>query len=322
MKKNSIPLLSLLIILSATLPLLFGSIPPGKYESPQSEMAAAIVSPPIPEKVTFAGKEIDLTRYDLRERMDRELTSFAYLHSTTMLLIKRANRYFPIIEPILKANGIPDDFKYLMTIESNLDESVRSPAGASGLWQFMEKTAREKGLEVNANVDERYHVRKATQAACRYLKEAYAKYGDWITVAASYNAGQGRISTELNKQSEENALDLWLNRETSRYMFRILAAKEIFRHPQRYGFLLKKENLYPALTYREVKIDSTITDLAQFARQQGVSYAQLKEANLWLRDRSLENKRNKTYILLIPTRKSMYYDPKQTVAYHSYWVID
>ncbi len=321
-RKSPTLLIGLLVLLSATLPLLFGSILPGQHESPQSEMAAFIVSPQIPEKASFAGKEIDLTRYDLRERMDRELTSFAYLHATTLLLIKRANRYFPVIEPILKANGIPEDFKYLMTIESNLDGLARSPAGAAGLWQFTEATAREKGLEVTANVDERYHIQKATQAACRYLKEAYAKYGDWITVAASYNAGQGRISAERNKQAEENALDLWLNQETSRYMFRILAIKEIFHHPKRYGFLLKRENLYPVMEYREIKVDSAVADLTRFARQQGVSYARLKDANLWLRDSSLENKQNKTYTLLIPTRESMYYHPKQTVAYHKYWVID
>lgn len=161
-------------------------------------------------------------------------------------MIKRANRYFPIVEPILKENGVPDDFKYLMTIESNLDTRARSPRGAAGLWQFMDTTGKEFGLEVNANVDERYHIEKATRAACRYLKQAYAKYGDWMSVAASYNAGQRRISSSLEQQQADTALDLWLNEETSRYIFRIMAAKLVFSHPAHYGFRLRRENLYPA----------------------------------------------------------------------------
>ena len=209
-------------------------------------MPYCVTSPTVPAQVTFDGETIDLRRYDRRERMDREILAFTYMHSTTMLLIKRANRYFPIIEPILKANGIPDDFKYLMVIESNLNSIARSPAGAAGLWQFMPTTGREFGLEVNENVDERYHIEKATVAACKYFKQAYAKYGDWIAVSAAYNAGQARISSQLEKQLASHAMDLWLVEETSRYMFRLLAAKEIFSNPQRYGFLLKKRTSLPA----------------------------------------------------------------------------
>lgn len=290
---------------------------------PQEPEVPYTVTPPnVPSQVTFAGETVDLRRYDRRERMDREQTAFTYMHSTTMLMIKRANRYFPIIEPILKANGIPDDFKYLMVIESNLNPLARSPAGAAGLWQFMESTGREYGLEVNKNIDERYHVIKATEAACRYLKKAYAKYGDWLTVAASYNAGQGRISTELEKQLADNAMDLWLNDETSRYMYRILAAKELFASPRKYGFLIKKEQLYPPIPYREVQVDSTVDDLAAFARSYGITYAQLKDANPWLRDRFLENKSRRTYKLHIPQKEGMYYDPARTVPYNKNWVIN
>ena len=167
-----------------------------------------VTSPSVPDKITFAGQAIDLLRYDHRERMDRELMSFTYMHSTTMLMVKRANRYFPVIEPILKANGLPDDFKYLAVIESNLNPLAKSPAGAAGLWQFMPATGREFGLEVNSNIDERYHIEKETKAACKYLKDAYQKYGNWLCVAAAYNAGQGRISTQLQKQMVDQAVDL------------------------------------------------------------------------------------------------------------------
>ena len=285
-------------------------------------VSSMTLSPDVPSSVPFCGKLIDITRYDMREAYDRELSSFTYFHSTTMLLIKRANRYFPVIEPILKANGIPDDFKYLMVIESNLNSIARSPAGAAGLWQFMPTTGREFGLEVNENVDERYHIEKATVAACKYFKQAYAKYGDWIAVSAAYNAGQARISSQLEKQLASHAMDLWLVEETSRYMFRILAAKEIFNNPQRYGFLLKREHLYPPIPYKKVTVSTSINDLNDYAKSQGITYAQLRDANPWLRDTSLRNKTGKTYTLYIPTQEGMYYDPKKTEAYNKQWVID
>ena len=278
--------------------------------------------PPIPPRPPLDGEAIALRRYDRRERMDREILAFTYMHSTTMLLIKRANRYFPIIEPILKANGIPDDFKYLMVIESNLNSIARSPAGAAGLWQFMPTTGREFGLEVNENVDERYHIEKATVAACKYFKQAYAKYGDWIAVSAAYNAGQARISSQLEKQLASHAMDLWLVEETSRYMFRLLAAKEIFSNPQRYGFLLKREHLYPPIPYKEVTVSTPINDLSEYAKKQGITYAQLRDANPWLREMSLKNRSGKSYVLHIPTQEGMHYDPKKTVAYNKHWVID
>ena len=307
----------------ASLPFLLGnSVLNPEQQSVKSEVPYCVPSPTVPAKITFAGQEVDLLRYDHRERMDRELMSFTYMHSTTMLTVKRANRYFPIIEPILKANGIPDDFKYLAVIESALNPLAKSPAGAAGMWQFMPGTGREFGLEVNNNIDERYHVEKETKAACKYLKEAYAKYGNWLCVAAAYNAGQGRISAQLQKQMVSRAADLWLVEETSRYMFRLLAAKAVISNPQQYGFLLKREHLYPSIPYTEVKVTTGITNLAQFAKSKGITYAQLKDANPWLRDISLMNKSGRTYILKIPTQAGMHYDPHKTVPYNKHWVIN
>ena len=308
--------------IGAAIPTLTGSSQVCEQHSAKSEVPYCVAPPSVPAQVTFDGKTIDLRRYDRRERMDREMMAFTYMHSTTMLLIKRANRYFPIVEPILKANGIPDDFKYLMVIESNLNHIARSPAGAAGLWQFMPGTGREFGLEVNENVDERYHIEKATVAACKYFKQAYDKYGDWMAVAAAYNAGQARISSQLEKQLASHAMDLWLVEETSRYMFRLLAAKEIFSNPQRYGFLLKREHLYPPIPYKEVTVTTPLNDLNDYARRQGITYAQLRDANPWLRETSLKNKSGKTYVLHIPTREGMYYEPQKTVAYDKRWVID
>ena len=326
MKKNSkyiVLTAAIALCAGSSLPFLAGSstLNPER-DSVKSEVPYCVTSPSVPDKITFAGQAIDLLRYDHRERMDRELMSFTYMHSTTMLMVKRANRYFPVIEPILKANGLPDDFKYLAVIESNLNPLAKSPAGAAGLWQFMPATGRELGLEVNDNVDERYHIEKATVAACKYFKQAYAKYGDWMAVSAAYNAGQGRISSQLEKQLASHAMDLWLVEETSRYMFRLLAAKEIFNNPQRYGFLLKREHLYPPIPYKEVTVNTSIDDLNDYAKSQGITYAQLRNANPWLRDTSLKNKTGKTYILYIPTQEGMYYNPQKTVAYNKQWVID
>ena len=283
MKKNSkyiVLTAAIALCAGSSLPFLAGSstLNPER-DSVKSEVPYCVTSPSVPDKITFAGQAIDLLRYDHRERMDRELMSFTYMHSTTMLMVKRANRYFPVIEPILKANGLPDDFKYLAVIESNLNPLAKSPAGAAGLWQFMPATGREFGLEVNSNIDERYHIEKETKAACKYLKDAYQKYGNWLCVAAAYNAGQGRISTQLQKQMVDQAVDLWLVEETSRYMFRLLAAKAVISNPQQYGFLLKREHLYPPIPYTEVTVTTGIGNLAQFAKDKGITYAQLKDAN-------------------------------------------
>lgn len=282
-----------------------------------------VINPYVPAEMTFAGKLVDLRRADLHERMDRELITFTYGHTTTLLMIKRANRYFPIIEPILKECGIPDDLKYLMVIESSVDIRALSPAKAAGLWQFMPATGKEYGLEVSANVDERYHVEKATRAACKYLKDGYEKYSDWLTVAASYNAGFARITSELEKQKTDTSMDMWLNKETSRYMFRILAAKQIFTSPHRYGFILRACDLYPALPTKPYEVKSTITDLGIFAKGQGIPMSLLKEANPWLISNTLPVRPGgKTYTIQIPIIEKWSYNPDSIVSHNSNWVVE
>lgn len=283
-------------------------------------VSSMTVSPEIPDAIPFCGKMIDLTRYNMHEGFDRELSSFTYLHSTTMLYIKRANRYFPVIEPILKANGIPDDFKYLAVIESHLEPRVTSPAKAVGMWQLLEGTAKQYGLTVSPTVDERCDVAKATEAACRYLKAAYAKYGDWAVVASSYNAGMGRISGELDKQDADTSFDLWLVEETSRYVYRIMAIKEIFENPYKYGFVLRARDLYKPIDCKQVKVSSDIPDLSAFAKEQGITYADLKRFNPWLRDRKLQTA-GKTYTLQIPKENDMYYKSSDTKAHNPAWIV-
>ena len=278
-----------------------------KTESEKPLVLSMTTSVEVPESMTFAGEKISFDRYDKRERMDRELNSFTYFHSTTMLLFKRANRIFPIIEPILKKQGLPDDLKYLAVIESSLDYRAVSPARATGLWQFMESTAKQYGLEVTSDVDERYHIEKSTAAASRYLRDAYRKYGSWSGAALSYNGGQGRITTEMNKQQAEDALDLWLVEETSRYYYRMLAIKLVFENPQQYGFVIKPGHLYKPMEFKEVIVNSSIPELATFAKGNNITYAQLKDFNSWLRSTKLSNASGKSYTILIPTRESLYY---------------
>ena len=276
----------------------------------------------IPDTVIFCGVPIDLTRYDRHERMDRELMAFTYMHSTSLQIIKRANRYFPIVEPILKEYNVPEDFKYLMAIESNLNPLARSHAGAAGLWQFMPETAKDFGLEVNSHVDERYDVEKSTRAACKYLQQAYAKFGNWETVAASYNAGQGRIARQQDRQYTENALDLYLVEETARYVYRILAAKIMLADPKKFGFRLRASDLYPPIPYHTVRVTKTITDLPRFAKSQGISFSLLRSMNPWIRDFSLPNHTNKEYIIRIPDKVEMHYNPRVTIPYNQNWVVE
>ena len=277
------------------------------------------VTPTTPSQISFCGQTIDLKRYERHEALDRELTSFSYLHATTMLLIKRANRYFPIIEPILEANGIPDDFKYLAVIESNLDQRAVSPAKAAGFWQFMPQTAKQYGLTITTSVDERFHVEKATNAACRYLKDAYKKYNDWVSVAASYNAGMGRISGELEKQAAGSALDLWLVEETSRYVYRILAIKQIFENPYKYGFILESDDLYKPIRFQKVETKD-IPDLSEFAKQHGITYADLKRFNPWLKERKLQSF-GKIYTIDVPLKEDLYYEAGTVKVHNPAWVV-
>ena len=255
----------------------------------------------LPEKLDFAGERVPIEDPDVYERLDREFLVNTYWQSNGLLYIKRANKYFPIIEPILKRNNIPDDFKYLALIESGLTNAV-SPAGASGFWQFMKSAAKEYGLEVGDQVDERYHLEKATQAACDYLNAAKRSTGSWTMAAAAYNAGVAGMNRQANLQETNNYYDLWLNNETSRYVFRILAVKEIMKNPKKYGFIFDKRHLYNELPTYSVMIDSSITNLISFAKQYNITYKDLKIYNPWLRDRKLENKDGKTYYIKIPKK--------------------
>jgi len=253
-----------------------------------------------PKEVDFAGEKTPLNIADVKERFDRELLVNANLDASTLLIIKRANRAFPIIEPILKKNGVPDDFKYLAVAESALMNATSS-AGAKGFWQFMPATAKEYGMEVNDIVDERYHLEMSTEAACKYLLGAYKKFGSWTLAAASYNGGLGGVNKQITFQGENNYYDLLLTDETARYVFRILALKEIMKNPAQYGFTVTPEQLYPLIPTKKVEVDSTIEDLAVFAKSQGINYKILKIHNPWLRDRKLTNATKKKYVLEIPT---------------------
>ena len=258
-------------------------------------------APPVPEYATFAGDTVRFDRQDYYERMDRELISFTNLHSTSTLTLKRSKRCFALVEPILREYGLPDDLKYLMAIESNCDPRAVSVVGAIGLWQFTKATAQTYGLEVNDEVDERYDMEKETVAACKFLRAARRKFGDWFTVAASYNAGQGGISRRLEAQKQSSALELWLPEETSRYLFRLLAAKMFFENPAAFGFSVPESRMYPARRVREVvTVSGPVPSLVDFAIEHGTSYYAIREANPWLRGDKLTNKAGKSYKIVIP----------------------
>ena len=252
-----------------------------------------------PTAVDFAGETAPLQINDVKERLDRELLINANLDATTVLIIRRANRVFPIIEPILQQYGVPDDFKYLAVIESGLLNAT-SASGAKGVWQFMPDTAREKGMEVNELVDERYHLEKSTEAACKYLLAAKEKFGSWTMAAASYNGGMNGLSKKIDEQKVSNYYDLGLTEETSRYVFRILALKEIMKEPAKFGFSIYPTDLYPVIPTKSVEVDSTINDLTGFAQSQGINYKILKIHNPWLRDKKLLNPSKKKYEIKIP----------------------
>lgn len=256
---------------------------------------------PIPENLNFAGEKIPINNPDIRKRLDREMLVNTYWQSNGLLLFKRANEFFPVIEPILKENGIPDDFKYLAVAESAL-ENVVSPAGAAGFWQFMKGSGKDYGLEVNTNVDERYNLVKSTVAAAEYLKKAKAKFGSWTLAAAAYNAGSAGISREQNRQEALDYYDLLLNPETSRYIFRILAIKEIMENPYKYGFSFEENDLYQPIPTYKLEVDTPVTSFVEFSRKYGINYKILKIHNPWLRENHLNNKSGKKYIIEIPEK--------------------
>lgn len=256
---------------------------------------------PLPEKMDFAGEAVPLQNPDIRERMDRELLVNTYWQSNGLLLFKRANKYFPQIEPLLKKYGLPDDFKYLAVAESGL-EYTSSPAGASGIWHFMKGTGLEYGLEINDYVDERYNLEKATMVAAEYLKSAKNKFGSWTMAAAAYNAGSGGMNKQINRQKETSYYDLLLNDETSRYVFRILALKEIMTHPEQYGFNFREKDLYTNVPTFKVKVNTPVEDWAEWVKPYGINYKILKLHNPWLRDTFLKNSSGKEYVIEIPEK--------------------
>ena len=293
MKSNKALMITLTIIFLSGI-LVFGIT--GDNKDKQLREGTAMF---FPESVDFAGEIAPLQITDVRERLDRELLINANLDATTALIIKRANRVFPIIEPILQQYNVPDDFKYLAVIESGLI-NASSPAGAKGVWQFMPDTAKEKGMEVNEIVDERYHLEKSTEAACKYLLAAKEKFGTWTMAAASYNGGMNGLSKKIEEQKVTDYYDLGLTEETSRYVFRILALKEIMKQPAKYGFSIYSSDLYAPIPTKSVEVDSTINNLTSFAQSQGINYKVLKIHNPWLRDKKLLNPTKKKYEIKIP----------------------
>lgn len=261
----------------------------------------AIYALEVPKDITFAGEPVPVNDPDVFERLDRELLVNTYWQSNGLLMFKRAKKYFPVIEPILEKHGVPDDFKYLAVIESGL-LNARSPAGAQGVWQIMKGTGREYGLEVNSNIDERCHVQKATEVACRYLKRSKNKLGSWTLAAAAYNAGTTGIKRRLTQQGVKTYYDLLLGEETGRYVYRILALKDIMSYPKKYGFNFKDSDLYQYIPSYTVKVDSSVKDFSRFAKKFGINYKILKIHNPWLRERHLNNTSKKVYEISIPEK--------------------
>lgn len=258
----------------------------------------------VPTKLTFAGEKVPMERTDVFEQLEREIVVNTFYHSQTVLLLKKLPRYFSIIEPILKRNNIPEDFKYLSVAESGLSPTVVSPAGAVGLWQFMRATGKEYKLEVNKEIDERYNIEKSTQAACDYLNKQYKSYKSWTLVAASYNTGRRNVNKQMKRQKANNYFNMLFNEETGRYVYRILALKTILNNPEKYGFYVK--NTYPIIKTKKVKIKGRVKDFADFAHKHKISYKTLKNFNPWLRENYLRNKRKKTYYVTIPINRDKF----------------
>jgi membrane-bound lytic murein transglycosylase D len=263
-----------------------------------------ITSPEIPNYLEFAGEKIPTENFEVFERMDREFISNTYYHSATILALKRATRWFPVIEPILKKNNIPDDFKYLCVAESNM-ENVVSPAGATGFWQFMKEAGEKYDLEINSLVDQRYDVWKSTEAACKYIKDSYEMFGSWTLSAASYNMGQDGVTLQMERQKAKDYFNLVINSETSRFVARIVALKYILQNPAAYGYAIKDDEKYKPIEYYEIKLDSSVSDFPDYAKSLGINYFILKMYNPWLRDNYLTNNSKQVYMIKLPTKGSI-----------------
>ena len=284
---------------------------------------ATVCAPDIPKYIKFCGDKINFDRIDMAERLDRELTVTVFSHTQTSLIIKRANRYFPKLIELIKENKMPEDLIYLAVAESAMDINAYSSAGAAGIWQFMPATAKQYGLEVNDDVDERYDPEKETVAACKYFRDAYSKYGNWATVCASYNAGMGKISNELQRQQVGSALDLRLVSETSRYVFRIIAYKIFLNNPKHFGYRIHSDQLYQPMEYKTITVNSTVDNWVTWARENGgITYAQLRDANPWIRSYKLPNSSGKVYKVRIPTHKSLFRSKAGKKVYNHNWVVD
>ena len=257
-------------------------------------------APSVPDKIDFAGEEVPLHKWDIRERLDRELLFNYYWQNNVLFILKLSNRYFPVIEERLKANGVPTDFKYLCIAESNLLPNATSKVGAVGFWQFMPDTAPAYNLEVNNQVDTRRDIVQSTDAACKYLKNAYNKFGSWTAAAASYNCGQGGFAKQASLQKTMNYYELLLPEETNRYIFRILAFKHLVENAKELGFILDNEDLYHPIKTRSVLVNSSIDDLAQYAIDNGTNYKTLRLLNPWIRSNSLLVRKGKQYEILFP----------------------
>ncbi len=299
-KRNAL-LLLLMILLSSSGFIINGSLRDDDKQQQLIEQNYKVYSWPIPEYVIFAGNKISLKSYDVKERFDRELLTNVYWQSQTILMLKRANRFFPVIEKVLKNEGLPNDLKYIALIESGL-LNVVSPAGAAGFWQFMDKTGKQYGLTINDEVDERYHLERATIAACKYFKEAYRQFNDWSLVAASYNMGIEGLKRQLQNQYVQGYNELYLNTETSRYVFRLLAIKEIAERPENYGFFLAKTHNYDPIPTREVKVTSSVLDLAKWAIDEGTNYKNVKLLNPWIRKGNLTIKEGDILTIALPLK--------------------
>ncbi len=266
-----------------------------------------IFTPEVPTQADFAGERAPLELVYVREGFEREIFANTYMHSATILMFKRANRWFPLIEPILKKNNIPDDFKFVALAESNF-ANVVSPSGAEGFWQFIKPTGQKYGLEITEEVDERYNVEKATEAACKYFQEAYLQFKSWTLVAASYNRGLDGLSRALENQKVNSYYDLSLVDETARYVYRIMAIKEVYNHPVRFGYYLRGKDFYPPIPIFKVYVDTSISDLADFAFKQKVNYRILREFNPWIRRYNLPNKSRKSYTFILPKEGYLNYE--------------
>ncbi len=260
-----------------------------------------IAIPAIPGKLDFAGEAVPLKYFDVRESLTRELSVICYWHSSMLYTIKLSHRFFPIIEPILAKEGVPNDFKYLCVAESNLQQVI-SPARAVGFWQFLEATGKDYGLEINSEIDERYHIEKATVAACQYLKKGYEKYGSWTLAGAAYNVGNTNVDKQIERQQQKNYYDLLLPEETSRYIFRALAFKLVMTNPEQYGFIVEKNDDFAPLTWKNVEITTAVESWTDFAAEYGTNYKIFKYLNPWLREPFLTNKAGKTYVVKVPEK--------------------